>query len=102
MATVWAAEDRVLGRLVAIKVLARALAADESAAKRFMREARAAAMLSGQAHVVTIYDVGEHDGQPFLVMEHYAGGTVADRIATREPIAPALSARWLEEAASGL
>ena len=47
---------------------------------RFQREARTAAQVSDQTNVVTIYDIGEHDDDAFIVMEHFAGGTVADRL----------------------
>src|SRR6478736_6959648 len=83
MASVWAAEDELLGRLVAVKVLARAYDADERARRRFLREARAAAKLGDCRHVVTVYDIGEHDDRAFMVMEHFAGGTVADRLRER-------------------
>src|SRR5947209_11222565 len=59
MATVWCAQDRTLDRRVAIKLLAEPYAHDELAGRRFKREARAAARLSGHPNVVTIYDVGE-------------------------------------------
>jgi len=79
MASVWLAEDELLGRLVAVKVLSSGYAQDERANRRFVREARAGARLSECRHVVTVYDIGEHDGRPFMVMEHFSGGTVADR-----------------------
>jgi serine/threonine-protein kinase len=69
MAGVWAAHDELLGRDVAVKVLAEHLSHDPNAHTRFQREARAAAGLSSHPHVVTIYDVGEHDGRSFIVME---------------------------------
>ena len=103
MASVWAAEDELLGRLVAVKMLSRAYDADERARKRFLREARAAARLGDCRHVVTVYDIGEHDDRAFMVMEHFAGGTVADRLrrgARRIPRALAL--RWLRETAIAL
>ena len=59
MATVWCAQDRTLDRRVAIKLLDEPYAYDELAGRRFKREARAAARLSGHPNVVTIYDVGE-------------------------------------------
>src|SRR3954451_20175084 len=82
MATVYACEDQVLGRLVAVKVLAPAFAADEDAVARFQREARAVARVSDHPHVVTIYDIGEPaptqgpDGDEvvtaaFIVMEYF-------------------------------
>lgn len=101
MAAVWEATDELLGRSVAVKVLAPALAADEDARRRFTREARAAARLSTHPHVVTVYDAGEHAGQTFLVMALYPGGTVADRLA-QGPIPRAQALDWLEDAASAL
>ncbi len=109
MASVWCAEDLVLGRTVAIKVLAERFAHDEMAVRRFKREARAAARVSTHAHVVTIFDVGDLQpddrgasaGRAFIVMEYLAGGTVADAIrvgAVRRQEA----IRWLREAASAL
>ena len=83
MATIWAAEDRMLRRTVAIKVLAEQFAEQPKFVERFEREARTAASLSGHPHVVTIYDVGEHAGRPFIVMEHLPGGTFADRMSVR-------------------
>ena len=102
MASVWAAEDELLGRLVAVKLLARAYDADERARKRFLREARAAAKLGDCRHVVTVYDIGEHDDRAFIVMEHFAGGTLADRLRTGAPIPRPLALRWLREAAIAL
>jgi serine/threonine protein kinase len=78
MAAVWAAHDTVLNRPVAVKVLADHLNDDAVARQRFQREARAAAALSSHPGVVTIFDVGEHAGRSFLVMERRDGGTVAD------------------------
>src|SRR5437764_3715399 len=80
MASVWCARDRALGRNVAIKLLAERFADDPDATDRFMREARAAARLSGHPNVVMIYDVGESapvDGgasRAFMVRERLAGG----------------------------
>ena len=102
MASVWAAEDELLGRLVAVKVLAPGYAQDERANRRFLREARAGARLSECRHVVTVYDIGEHDGRPFMVMEHFSGGTVADRLRSGRDIPRALALRWLREAADAL
>jgi serine/threonine-protein kinase len=102
MATVYACEDQTLGRLVAVKVLAPAFATDEDALARFQREARAVARVSDHPHVVTIYDIGEHEGAAFIVMEYFAGGTLADRLRTGDPIPRPTSLAWLEEAASAL
>ncbi|HEV7806434.1 MAG TPA: serine/threonine-protein kinase [Solirubrobacteraceae bacterium] len=106
MASVWEAEDLLLGRVVAVKVLAAQYAADPGARARFQREARTAAQVSDQSHVVTIYDIGEHENDAFIVMEYFAGGTVADRLRVArksgEPIPRETALRWLREAAAGL
>jgi serine/threonine-protein kinase len=102
MAGVWEAEDQMLGRSVAVKVLASHLSEDERARRRFEREARAAAGLSSHPHVVTIYDVGEHDGRAFMVMELMRGGTVGDRLKEGRAVADDTALRWLSEAASAL
>jgi eukaryotic-like serine/threonine-protein kinase len=103
MASVWAAEDELLGRLVAVKMLSRAYDADERARKRFLREARAAARLGDCRHVVTVYDIGEHDDRAFMVMEHFAGGTVADRLRRGSRRIPRrVAVRWLRETAIAL
>jgi len=102
MASVWAAEDRLLERRVAVKVLASHLAGDPGARKRFQREARAAARVSDHPHVVTIFDVGEHEGNAFIVMEHMTGGSLADQVRAGGAIDPERAVRWLTEAASAL
>src|SRR3954451_10017214 len=102
MATVYACEDQVLGRLVAVKVLAPAYSSDKDALARFQREARAVARVSDHPNVVTIYDIGEHDDAAFIVMEYFAGGTLADRLRDGDPVPRPTALRWLEEAASAL
>ncbi|MBV9802087.1 MAG: protein kinase [Solirubrobacterales bacterium] len=107
MASVWCARDRALGRNVAIKLLAERFAHDDAASERFMREARAAARLSGHPNVVMIYDVSETDpvdGDParaFIVMEYLAGGTVADAIRV-DSVRRVHAVKWVHEAASAL
>jgi eukaryotic-like serine/threonine-protein kinase len=101
MGSIWAAEDTVLGRQVAVKVLAEQLAAQPLFVRRFEREARTAAALSGHPHVITIYDVGEHAGRPFIVMAYLAGGTLKDRI-EQGAVDPGQAAEWLRQAASAL
>jgi serine/threonine-protein kinase len=68
---------------------------------RFRREALAAAQLSGHRNVVTVFDVGEHAGRPFIVMELLDGGSVHDRL-RRGPVNHQLALRWLGEAADAL
>jgi eukaryotic-like serine/threonine-protein kinase len=101
MATVWEAEDKLLGRRVAVKVLAEHLAEDSAARDRFQREARAAAKVSNHPNVVTIYDVGESDGRPFIVMELLTGGTVAQRLRAGRP-SHRQALEWLAQAAEAI
>ncbi len=79
--------DLRLSRPVAIKLLYAGLDARLDSRPRFEAEARAAAQLTGR-HVVVVYDVGEYDGVPFIVMERLPGVTLANHIA-RGPLAPA-------------
>ena len=102
MGDVYRATDTQLGRTVAIKVLADRYADDESVRERFKREALAAARLSGSPNIVTIFDVGESDGHPYIVMELLEGGTLEDRLRARGAQDPADVIRWLEQAAGAL
>src|ERR1044072_8394183 len=77
MAEVYRATDTTLDRTVAIKVMDNRFAG-EDVRRRFAREGLAAARLSSGPSTVTIYDVGECDGRPFIVMEHLAGGSLED------------------------
>jgi eukaryotic-like serine/threonine-protein kinase len=79
MAKVLLARDVELGREVAVKLLDERLAADESFRARFAREARVAAGLS-HPNVVTVFDVGDADGRPFIVMELVTGRTLEERL----------------------
>jgi serine/threonine-protein kinase len=102
MASVWEAHDELLDRSVAVKLLASHLSEDDRYRRRFQREARAAAGLSSHPHVVTIYDVGEHAGRVFMVMELMRGGSVSDVLKSGDDIPYATVLRWLREAASAL
>jgi serine/threonine protein kinase len=101
MGQIYLAEDRELGRKVAIKVLADRFAGNEQLRRRFKREALAAARLSGHPHVVTIFDVGESQGRPFIVMEYLPGGTLWDRTRQR-PVEPGEALSWLGQIAEAL
>jgi serine/threonine protein kinase len=102
MGEIFLATDEVLGREVAVKVLAKRYAQDESLRERFQREALAAARLSGNHNIVTIFDVGEHDGRPIIVMEYLAGGSLEKRIDRKRPFETAQVLDWLGEAAAAL
>ncbi len=79
MGEVYKARDIRLDRTVAVKVLPETLASDPQFRERFDREARAISQLT-HPHICTLYDVGEHNGTAFLVMELLDGETLADRL----------------------
>jgi eukaryotic-like serine/threonine-protein kinase len=102
MGDIYRATDSVLGRVVAIKILAERFARDTSVRERFTREALSAARLSGEPNTVTIYDVGEHDDRPYIVMEHLSGGSLDEVLRHGGPQPPERVFTWLEEAARAL
>ncbi len=102
MGDIYRATDSVLGRVVAIKILADRHARDESVRERFTREALSAARLSGEPNTVTIYDVGEHDDRPYIVMEYLGGGSLDDVLRSGGAASPEHVFTWLEEAGRAL
>ena len=82
MATVYLAHDTVLGRPVALKVLAEHLAGDESFRARFLREARLAARIA-HPNVVQVYDAGGDEAGLFIAMEYVDGESLAEELARR-------------------
>jgi serine/threonine-protein kinase len=102
MGEIFRATDTTLGRAVAVKVLAERYAQDPDVRQRFTREALAVARLSGNPHIVTIYDVGEYRERPFIVMEYLSGGSLEQKLRTEGAQPPGQALEWLEQAAGAL
>jgi len=101
MGEVYRATDSVLQRPVAVKLLSERYASDPDVRARFEREALTAARLSGARNVITVFDVGEHDDRPYIVMEYVEGGSVHDRL-RRGPVRREQALEWLEQTARAL
>jgi serine/threonine-protein kinase len=101
MAVVYRAHDEELHRPVAIKLPAEHLAEDAEFERRFLREAQVASRLS-HPNVVAVYDAGDEEGRPYIVMEVVEGETLADRLARRGPLPAAEVAALGAQAAAGL
>ncbi|MGH8886114.1 MAG: Stk1 family PASTA domain-containing Ser/Thr kinase [Egibacteraceae bacterium] len=100
MADVELAHDQKLGRQVAVKMLHTRYVSDPSFLQRFRREALAAASLN-HPNVVGVYDTGDSDGRPFIVMEYVAGRSLRDVLSTEE-LLPQRAAEIAGEAALAL
>jgi predicted Ser/Thr protein kinase len=98
MGVVYRGRDRHIGRDVAIKVLR---VSERGMRERFQQEARSAGSLKHR-NIVTVHDVGEHEGQPFIVMEYVEGRTIADYIRGHEPLTLDRKLELLESLAAGL
>jgi eukaryotic-like serine/threonine-protein kinase len=101
MAVVYLARDGELGRPVALKVLAENLADDAELRQRFVREARLAARLS-HPNVVRVYDAGEEDGRPYIVMECVDGESLAELLRREGALAADRVAELGTQACAGL
>ena len=100
MGEVYLAEDTTLRRLVALKLLPAAAAANEDRMRRFVQEAKAAAALS-HPHIAQIFEIGEHDGTHFIAMEFVDGVTLRDKIHhDKAPLQKLL--KYLTQVAEGL
>ncbi len=100
MGSVYLAEDTNLKRRVALKFLSPGTLDRSDAAARLLREARAAGALD-HPHIATVYEIGDHAGQPFIAMAHYDGETLAGRLA-RGRMTISEVARILGQAADAL
>lgn len=101
MADVYKARDRLLERVVAVKILHAQLASDEEFLQRFQQEAQGAARLS-HPNIVGIYDVGEEQSFHYIVMEYVAGETLKALIQREGPLSVEMSLRIAREIACAL
>ncbi|MFL5921959.1 MAG: protein kinase domain-containing protein [Gaiellaceae bacterium] len=102
MGDIYVATDELLGRDVAVKVLAERYASDSGIRQRFKREALAAARISGEPGAITIFDVGDWEDRPFFVMEYLSGGSLEEQIRREGAQPPERALAWLEQAAAAL
>ncbi|MFF5206307.1 serine/threonine-protein kinase [Streptosporangium sp. NPDC000396] len=100
VAEVWSGHDLTRDWPVAVKLFAPQMA-DPAMRARFVSEARIAARVV-HPNVVSVFDVGEHDGRPFLVMELLSGRSLAAEIAERGPLPPEEVCRLMSQVAAGL
>lgn len=102
MGEIYRATDTTLGRAVAVKLLAERYAEDDAVHERFTREALTAARLSGEPNIVTIFDVGEWNDRPFIVMEYLAGGSLEEKLRSGGAQPTQQACEWLEDTARAL
>jgi serine/threonine-protein kinase len=101
MAVVYLARDERLDRLVALKILAPALAADEAFRQRFIRESRAAAAVD-DPHIIPVFEAGETDGVLYIAMRYVPGRDVRTIIHHDGPLLPGRAAAVISQVASAL
>ena len=99
---VYRATDSLLGRVVAVRVLARRFNDDLTVRQRFIRETLAAAPLSGHPHAVTVYDVDDWEGQAYVVMDYLPGGSLEERLQEDGAQPPDQVLVWIDQAAAAL
>jgi Protein kinase domain/WD domain, G-beta repeat len=101
MAVVYRARDERLGRLVALKIMAPAMAADTMFRQRFTRESRAAATVD-HPHIIPVYEAGEGGGVLFIAMRFVSGGDVGSQLRREGPLQSARAASIISPVASAL
>ena len=101
MAAVFRARDEQLGRVVALKILAPALAADEAFRQRFNRESKTAAAVD-DPHIIPLYEAGEAGGVLFIAMRYVPGGDVRSLLYRQGPLPPDRVAAIVSPVASAL
>ena len=100
MGVVYLAKHLGLGRTVALKVILAGAHAGSADLARFLAEAQAVAQLQ-HAHIVQLFDSGQHDGLPFFTLEYVSGGSVADKV-QQAPLPPKEAAQLVEQLARGM
>jgi Protein kinase domain/WD domain, G-beta repeat len=101
MAVVYLARDERLDRLVALKILAAALAADEAFRTRFIRESRAAAAVD-DPHIIPVFDAGQAEGMLYIAMRYVPGGDVGTLVRRDGPLPLGRAAAVIAQVASAL
>jgi serine/threonine-protein kinase len=101
MAAVYLARDERLDRLVALKIMAPALAADQEFRTRFIRESRAAAAVD-HPHIIPVYEAGDADGLLFIAMRYVPGGDVGTIVRREGPLSLGRAAAVIAQVASAL
>ena len=101
MATVYLAQDLILERPVAVKVLRLDFHTNEAAMRRFQREAQSATQLV-HPNIVSVYDVGEEDGTNYIVMEYVEGTDLKEYIRERGPLPPREAVRIMTQIVSAI
>ena len=101
MGVVYRAHDSLLEREVALKIIGASIEGNTDLRERFFREARAAGQLSHR-NIITIHDLGEHEGQPYLAMEFLKGEDLQHRLTRPEPLTLARKLEIAHETCEGL
>jgi serine/threonine protein kinase len=101
MGAVYLARDPDLDRALAIKLVKDGLSGEPELLERFMREAKSAAKLR-HPNIITVFDIGEHEGRPFIAMEFIPGESLSDIIKREPRLNPGWVLRWMEGLCQGL